>query len=84
MAQEMQVKIPLNQLKDRVCKCGNAVFVLGLRIKEVPPIYSPTGQAESAATQHCFLCSACGIEMSLHPEDKEEERKIITFPVREN
>jgi len=72
------MNIPMQQLKDRVCKCGGFIFVSALALKEVPPIYSTSGQYETAMQQVGFMCIQCGNVLPIQPEtEKVEEKKII-------
>lgn len=64
----MNINIPLNQLKDRVCKCGGFIFVSAMILKEVPPIYSPTGGYETLMQPAGFVCALCGTVIPLTPE----------------
>lgn len=76
--EKMNINIPADQLKDRICECTNTVFIVALNLKEVPTLYSPTGKPETMMLQVGFLCSNCGKMMPLRPEPpKEEEKKLI-------
>ena len=79
--QQVQMKVQLDQLKDRVCECGGAVFFQAFMLKEIPPVCSPSGQYETAMNHIGFTCIACGKLMTLRPEplkeDEKEESKII-------
>lgn len=78
MNKTVTMKIPMQQLKDRVCKCGGFTFVSALALKEVPPVYSPSRQLETAMQQVGFMCIQCGNVLPIQPEvAKEEESKII-------
>jgi hypothetical protein len=84
MAEQIKMNIPLDQLKDKVCECGNALYIPALQLKIVPPLYSPSGQPEYVMLQVGFLCTTCGERIPLKPE-ADPEKKIITFPTgREN
>jgi hypothetical protein len=84
MAEQIKVNIPIEQLKDKVCSCTNALFIPALQLKIIPPIYSPSGQPEYMMLQVGFLCTNCGERIPLRPE-VEQDKKIITFPTgREN
>lgn len=75
---QLQVKVPMDQLKDRVCKCGGLLFFPVNALKELPPMYSPSGQYETSIAMVAFACVACGQMMTLRPEPvKVEEPKII-------
>jgi len=75
--QPRQVKINVNpdQLKDRICECGGTYFTDGLRLKEIPALYSPSGKPETMMMKIGFICVGCGKLMSLRPE--EEKPKLI-------
>ena len=77
MKKQIMMNIPMQQLKDRVCKCGGFIFVSALALKEVPPIYSPSGQIETAMQQVGFMCIQCGNVLPIQPETTKEESKII-------
>lgn len=64
------VRVNANELKDRQCThCGGLVFSHALSLKEVPPLRSPSGRAETAMTPIGFVCVTCGEFMTLRPED---------------
>jgi hypothetical protein len=71
----MNINIPADQMKDRVCKCGGRLFISVFNLKEIPSIYSPSGKPESMMLQVGFVCAACGTQMSLRPEEPKEEEK---------
>ena len=79
MAQQMNINIPLKQLKDRVCSCGGTVFISAVALKEIPALYSPSGKVETAITQVGFVCCGCGKLMSLRPVEPKEEKSKITL-----
>lgn len=65
----MQIKIPIEQLKDRVCpKCQGMLFVQIMALKELPPVYSPSGKYETNMALVGFSCVQCGTGLSLRPE----------------
>ena len=69
------VNIPVNDLKDRVCKCGGEIFATAVTLKEVPAIYSPSGIAESMIIPVGFFCIKCGNVISTRPESIDKEKK---------
>ena len=73
------VKIPLDQLKDRVCECGGFIFTSAVVLKELPAIYSPSGKADSLIQPAGFVCVRCGRIISMLPEVKEEEKPRLTL-----
>jgi hypothetical protein len=84
MAEQIKMNVPLDQLKDKVCECGNALYIPALQLKIVPPLYSPSGQPEYVMLQVGFLCVNCGESIPLKPTP-DSEKMIITFPTgREN
>ena len=68
------VKIPIDQLKDRVCECGGFVFTSAVVLKELPAIYSPSGKPDSLIQPAGFMCARCGRVIPMLPEIKEEEK----------
>lgn len=88
---QMRVQVPMDQLKDRVCpKCGGMLFIQMMALKELPPIYSPSGQYETSMSLVGFGCVSCGQAISLRPvpekvldadgkpeEGAKEEPKIV-------
>jgi len=78
MNQQLKVNIPIGQLKQRTCPCGGIVFVQAVSLKEVPPVYSPSGNPETMIQPLGFICSQCGNLLSLRPEEPEEGNRIIT------
>jgi hypothetical protein len=68
----MQIKVPIDQLKDRVCpKCQGMLFIQMMVLKELPPVYSPSGQYETNMSLVGFGCVACGTVISLRPEPEK-------------
>lgn len=74
---QMNVKVPLEQLKDRVCPCGSLVFSPAVTLKEIPSLYSPSGIPETAMSQVGFVCATCGELMSLRPEPPELPKLVL-------
>lgn len=73
---QMNVKIDVGQLKDRVCaKCGGMFFASALIVKEMSPVVSPSGKYESMMIPVGFACVGCGTIMSLRPEPPKEAEK---------
>lgn len=68
MNNRVTMTVPLDQLKDRVCKCGGVIFVSALTLKELPPVYSPSGKYETSFIPAGFACIRCGALLSLRPE----------------
>lgn len=75
--QQMTMNVPLEQLNDRVCPCGEKVFVAALTLKEVPAMCSPSGRPETAMSQIGFACVTCGLVIPLRPEDPKEDKPKI-------
>ena len=75
--QQMTMNVPLNQLKDRICPCGEKVFVKALTLKELPALQSPSGMPETAMSQIGFACVTCGLVIPLRPEEPKEEKPKI-------
>lgn len=73
--QQMTMNVPLNQLKDRICPCGEKVFVKAFTLKELPALQSPSGIPETAMSQIGFACVTCGLVIPLRPEETKEEEK---------
>ena len=73
----IMMKIPLDQLKDRVCKCGGFIFVTALALKEVPTVYSPSGKPETAMQQVGFMCINCGEVLTVAPEEPKEDKSLL-------
>lgn len=78
MGQNLQVRVPLDKLKDRVCECGNGIFTQIVALKVIPPMYSPSGIYESAITPIGFQCVGCGSIISLRPEATKDSPKIVS------
>ena len=77
---QMNMKIPVDQLKDRVCSCGNKVFASAVLLKELPAIYSPSGTPDSLMLPVGFVCMQCGnvLPMVAEPESpKDEQTKLV-------
>jgi len=79
MASQLEVNIPVKQLKQRICTCGGTVFVQMLSLREVPAIYSPTGNPDTWEELIGYVCSACGEVISPVQERPEQERKILAL-----
>jgi len=77
MAKQMKVNVPMDQLKDRVCECGGQLFISAVGLKELPALYSPSGQVESAVIPVGFVCCGCGAFMSLRPEEPKKKESMI-------
>lgn len=75
--QQMTMNVPLNQLKDRICPCGEKVFVKAFTLKELPALQSPSGIPETAMSQIGFACVTCGLVIPLRPEETKEEKPKI-------
>ncbi|HQL01057.1 MAG TPA: hypothetical protein PK090_09795 [Smithellaceae bacterium] len=75
--QNMTMNVPLNQLKDRICPCGEKVFVKAFTLKELPALQSPSGIPETAMSQIGFACVTCGLVIPLRPEEPKEEKPKI-------
>ncbi len=73
----IKMTVPLDQLKDRVCKCGGFIFTSALALKELPPIYSPSGQYETTMQQVGFVCIRCGNVLPVRPEFPKTEDDVI-------
>ena len=78
----MKINVPLDQLKDRVCeKCKGGLFAQSFMLKELPPLYSDSGQYETMMFHVGFTCVRCGTDMKLRPEpsidDKKNESKLV-------
>ncbi len=73
MAEQMNINVPIEYLRDRLCKCGGKVFLQAMILKEIPALYSPSGKIETMMVQVGFKCEICGELMSLRPEDKTAE-----------
>ncbi len=71
----MTMNVPLDQLKDRICHCGERVFVKAFTLKELPALQSPSGIPETAMSQIGFACVTCGLVIPLRPEETKEEEK---------
>jgi len=77
MEKQLTIRMPpFEQLKPRVCECGNAAFIEFKDCRELPQFYSPSGKMETMSKPTGYLCVACGKPMSLRPEP-EVEKKII-------
>jgi len=76
---QMNVNVPLEQLKDRACSCGGKVFISAVALKELPALYSPSGHIETAIAQVGFVCCGCGQLMSLRPGKPKEDMPKITL-----
>ena len=59
----------MNQLKDRVCKCGGFIFAPAQTLKELPAFYSLSGVNETVMMHIGFVCIRCGEMISLKAED---------------
>jgi len=79
MAQQMNINIPMEQLKDRACSCGGTIFISAVALKELPALYSPSGHIETAIAQVGFVCCQCGQLISLRPEEPKEGKSKITL-----
>ena len=75
--QQMTMNVPLDQLNDRICPCGERVFVAAMTLKELPPMCSPSGKMETAMSQVGFACVTCGLVISLRPEEPKEDKPRI-------
>ena len=75
--QQMTMNVPLDQLNDRICPCGERVFVKALTLKELPALQSPSGMPETAMSQIGFACVTCGLVIPLRPEEPKEEKPKI-------
>jgi len=75
--QNMTMNVPLDQLKDRVCPCGERVFVAFMTLKEMPAMCSPSGKMETAMSQVGFACVTCGLVIPLRPEEPKEDKPRI-------
>ena len=75
--QQMTMNVPLDQLKDRVCPCGERVFVAAMTLKELPAMCSPSGKMETAMSQVGFACVTCGLVIPLRPEEPKEDKPKI-------
>ena len=64
---KMSVNIPIDQLTEVACECGNAAFVTAIRLRNLPALYSPTGKKDYLAQPLGFLCSSCGKFMPIQP-----------------
>jgi hypothetical protein len=54
---QVQVRVPISELKDRVCpKCQGMLFIQMMALKELPPVYSPSGQYETNMSLVGFGC----------------------------
>ena len=59
--QPMTFQIPLNQLEDIMCEsCGQHDFVATMKMKKIPALYSPNGQAGLGPTHSGYACAYCG------------------------
>jgi hypothetical protein len=83
MAEQIKMNIPIDSLKDQICECTNALWLPAMQLKAVPPLYSQTGTPQYLMIQIGFLCTACGTRIPLQPIT-DEEKRVITFPGREN
>lgn len=61
MDQKMTIDIPVDQLKDITCLCGEGVFTNAFILKEIPLLYSPTGKPELFSHPVGFICVKCGL-----------------------
>ena len=82
MTEQIKMNIPIDQLKDQICKCGNTVWVSAMQLKIIPPLYSQTSRYEHLMLPYGFFCTACGNMIPLRPT--EDASKILTFPGKEN
>ncbi len=69
------ITIPLEDLKARVCSCGNDIFIQALRLREVPAVYSQNGKIATAEIQVGYLCAKCGCSLSRVPVQEREPEK---------
>ena len=67
MPQQVTINVPLDQLKDVVCACGQQVFTNAFVIKQIPAIYSPSGKPEMLSQPIGFICVSCGLLTPLNP-----------------
>ena len=72
-----QLNVPVDQLPDRICRCGGTVFTPALCLKEIPAIYSASAQKETMMLNAGFICGKCGALMSLRPEETKPEQKLV-------
>lgn len=75
--QQMTMNVPLDQLNDRICPCGERVFVAAMTLKELPAMCSPSGKMETAMSQVGFACVTCGLVIPLRPEEPKEDKPRI-------
>jgi hypothetical protein len=76
--QQINIEIPLDQLKVRKCECGSEAFVPACKLVEVPAIYSPTGKAGIIVAEAGFFCCAnCGKSMTTEVKEPVEEKKLV-------
>ncbi len=71
------ITIPLEDLRARVCSCGNDIFIQALRLREVPAIYSPNGKNATAEIKVGYLCAKCGCSLSRVPEKEPEKSRLV-------
>ena len=73
---QVQINVPLNQLNDIACICGNKLFIQVIAIKKLPAIYSPDGKEGSLnapAGMACFVCGKLGEVKEVTPPQPEEK-----------
>lgn len=76
---QINIKVPIDQLKDRVCpKCQGMLFIQMMALKELPPVYSPSGKYETNMSLVGFGCAACGFVISLRPAAEKEPEDLKT------
>lgn len=68
MGEKIKMTVPFDQLNDRVCPCGEKIFVQAFTLKELPALCSPSGIPETAMAHIGFACVTCGYVISLRPE----------------
>ena len=78
MPKQMNINIPVDQLKDRVCQqCGGGLFLSAMTLKNVPSLYSPTGHTETMQVHAGYLCTACGCLAPVREEEQKEDASTI-------
>jgi hypothetical protein len=73
----LKMDIKLADLKDRICECGCKAFMKIYGLKEMPAMYSPSGQMETVMLHVGFACIVCGKAKAISPdkEFKPEDNK---------
>jgi hypothetical protein len=83
MAEQMKISVKLEDLRDTKCPCGCGEFSQLFRLKVLPGIYTQSGRAEHIMQPVGFVCRDCRSIIPLLPI-VDEDKKVLTFPGREN